>query len=1096
VVLRSGVADQTVRGSQWGSALALCRVTLAPALLVSGLLTPYAYSLAVTNNQVLQFGRLSHVDGLSQDSVRCVLQDRAGFLWFGTVDGLNRYSGQGFDVFRADPDDPQALADDFISALYEDSAGMLWVGTDEGIHRFDPGRGTFTRFPSPLRAGREVRERPLAFLEQTDGTLLVVMGPGVWVLDPRTAVVKRVDDGSVRGLFTSLMRDRHDRLWVGAQAGLFMLDGSHLVPWRRALGAPAALGAELGQVNSICLSPDGTMWIATEEGLVRLRENAGGALDIFCFHHRPEDPRSLPGSRVRKMAFDAAGGLWLATRSGAAWLPAADVTTTENRFVCFRYNPSSRESLADEAVEDVLVDRSGVIWFATYGGGLTRIASHHQPLTPYTRINTPTMLGESVQAAGFDRQGVVWIGTDAGLHSFEPGSGKVVGYRPRPEYLSGRGEFNAKAILEDRSGVLWVGNPIGIYQFDRADGSLERWDHEPNSKVNVRVMFEDRYGVLWVGARSGLFAVDRENQAVVRHQGPGHEVLDGAFVYAIAEDRAGALMLGTLGRGVVVLARDAKGDVVEVTRLTHEPSNPASLSSNDVISIRATRDGTVWFGTTNGLDHWLGAGRGVVRYTEKDGLPNPTVYSVLEDAFGRLWMSTNNGVARLTPQSGAFRKYYLADGLPSTEFNGGAYCQTPSGLLVFGGIRGFCTVLPGQDSQPTQLASVALTELSISGRSHRLPIADRDGPFGTANRPLRLASRERSIGLAFAVLDFVDPKRNHFEYYLEGFERNWSPVGSRSFASYSNLAPARYVFHVRGATSLGVGTKQDAVFYFEIVPALWQRWWFRALLLLGVVLAGAALYREHSQVLRRRLEKDHLEQRLKLKADLTAMVVHDLRTPLTCILAYSSVLKVKADKRVAEAVVAIRESANRMIELINDMLDLSKLEAGKLRIKLVSHRLTDVIERTVHPLEPLLEAKDLKLTLVGDDDGPIEIDGQRIGQVVMNLVANAIKFAPTGSCIEIIQRRVQERDQWFREVTVTDRGPGVDEAHQQYLFNPYAQFEQPDGQKIHKGTGLGLAVSRLIIEMHGGEIFYRRLSPHGAAFTFRIPERPAPQAES
>jgi signal transduction histidine kinase len=513
-----------------------------------------------------------------------------------------------------------------------------------------------------------------------------------------------------------------------------------------------------------------------------------------------------------------------------------------------------------------------------------------------------------------------------------------------------------------------------------------------------------------------------------------------------------------------------------------------------VFSIYRDSAGTLWIGTASGLNKFDMINNRWTLYTRKDGLPNNFIYGVLEERpapgkpVGNLWMSTNKGLSRFNPETGEFKNYDISDGLQSNEFNAGAFIKSRNGLMFFGGINGFNVFDPHQIKENLYVPPVVLTDFQIFNKSVPIRQAD-DSPLKksiTEIREIDLTYRENSFSFGFAALNYISPEKNRYAYMLEGFNRDWILLEKRQLVTYTNVPPGQYIFKVEGSNNDGIWNEKGASVAITISPPFWNTWWFRLLMIVLFLGIFIFLHKMRTTNIRHKLRREQLEKELKLKADFTAMLVHDLRSPLTSILGYSNMLEEMPENvDINRAGKVIARSSEKMMTLINDMLDLSKFEAGKMTLNRRTVRLFEIVTEIVEVMAPLLDRKEINLVWEPDVDTKEEIvfiDPERIGQVVNNLLSNAIKFVASKGTILI---RLSLEDIHFLELSVTDDGPGVAPANRKYLFDKYAQL---DKNLNVKSTGLGLAVSKLIIEAHGGTIGFRPgIEGKGSTFYFRLP---------
>ncbi|MDJ0839344.1 MAG: two-component regulator propeller domain-containing protein [Acidobacteriota bacterium] len=805
--------------------------------------------------------RFDHVDsrvGLSHHTVSSVLQDSRGFLWFGTIDGLNRYDGYRCKVFRHHPRDAGSLSSSFIHCLLEDRQGHLWIGTRDGglsvLRSEDRERGFFRRY-----------------LPRPD--------------DPNSLSHVMVQ---------TLYLDRSDRMWVGTAAGLDLFD--------RAAGRFTAyrLFDEPVTVTGLVEDADGLLWIASHRGLYALDLNRFEQIDpadcrdeVRPYRYKPDNPEGLATDMIGRLLLDKEGRLWLSTRGqGFSMLdratgrfthypPATDGWVPGNPTVAFqdeegrlwigsdgdgltiwdpetgaseryRHQPSRVDSLSHDNVNHIYRSRdgaSGSIWVLTWGGGVNRLIPDDRPfgLVRHDPMDLNSPAGNFIFALHEDRFGDLWVGSSgAGLGRWDRPAGRWTRFVHDPADSESLSHNHVWAITEDDRGDLWLTTEQGgINQLVRKSKDdpvrFRHHRHDPNRadsllEDNHRVFFQDRDGNLWAGGeQEGLSVLTPGNRASgrwrhFRHRPEDPDSLSENLIRCMAQDAEGMLWIGTYSGGLNRMAPSGG----KVRRYRHRDSRADALSHDDVRCVLVTRGGHVWAGTYGGgLNRFHPETDGFSHLTQADGLANNFVYGMLEDGEGALWISTNRGIDRLGPDD-AFTRYDTQHGVQSDEFNTGAYAAGRDGELFFGGVHGFnyfrpeaikARTLRDRDFPPP----VVITDFVIMGETVQLP---REGP-------VRPAYDDKFFSVSFAVLDYHDTDRNRYAYMLEGFDSDWIDNGTRHYAGYTNLDPGVYTLRYRGAGSAGVwseGTPLEIV----ISPPFWQTGWFRALMVLGLALAVLA----------------------------------------------------------------------------------------------------------------------------------------------------------------------------------------------------------------------------------------------------------------
>ena len=1101
--------------------------------------------------QPLSFEHITTEQGLSQNSVNCIFQDRTGFLWIGTQDGLHKYDGYRFTVYRHDPDDPNGLSNNLVHAIYEDQAGMLWVGTDGGgLNRFDRATETFTHFTNdPGNTASLSSDQVTSIYEDRTGMLWVGTRDGLNRFDRETASFApftrdfdHPDNPPVSNNITvrSIYEDDAGVLWIGSEiGGLYRLDrrAGTIKVYRNDPDDPNNLGSN--HVTSIHEDHRGTLWIGTTDAGLKAFDRATET--VTHYRHDPRDASSLSNDYVQSVYEDRAGVLWVGTEGGG--LNRFDRAT--GAFAHYTHRRDDPRSLSSNRVTSIYEDRSGVLWIGTYGGGLNKYHRGRGRFALYRHDpNDANSLNDySVHSIFEDRAGVLWVGTwHGGLTRFDRAANRFTHY---VEGIDSLWHYSVRSIYEDAQGVLWIGTGgLGLYQFDRARAAFTPYlpaAEDTRPWRSIWRIYEDHEGTLWIGANRGLARIDPATNRITRY---GHDPensnnprnLSHNQVRAIGEDRSGALWVGTRD-GLNRFDRETETFV----RYRHVPGDPGSLSDNDILSIYADKAGTLWIGTQRGLNK-LVAGPGQTpdapavfrQYGIADGLPNAVIYGILEDDDGRLWLSTNQGLSQFDPETETFRNYDVSDGLQSQEFNRRAYHKSRRGELFFGGINGLNAFFPDSIRLNLHVPPVVITAVRK---------LDETVALGTAGVPeITLSYADKYLSFEYAALDYANPSKHQYAYMLEGFDDDWIEAGTRRLVTYTNLDPGDYVFRVKGSNNDGIWNEEGASLRITIHPPWWRTGWayaVYALLLIAGIVTAARLQRaqvikkerERTFLLEKELRTDaaeawanylqadnerkelelekakeletayqalekqahQLEELDRTKSRFFANISHEFRTPLTLTLgplenilggAYGAV-----EKPVRAQLALMRRSARHLLRLINQLLDLSKLEAGRMPLHARHGNVVPFLKGIVHAFSSYAERKQLALQFgAAIKDIHFSFDADKLEKVVANLLSNAIKFTPSPGTVRVTVSTLpaSDDDAGWVEIRVKDSGVGIPEEQHTAIFDRFHQVDDSP-TRVQGGTGIGLALTKELVELHGGTIRVESEVGFGSAFIVRIP---------
>ncbi len=788
--------------------------------------------------EVVRFERLTVDQGLSQSWVRTIVQDEQGYLWLGTEDGLNRYDGYEFDIYRHDLEDPDSLADSNVITLLEDAEHRLWVGTLNGLDRLDREANRFIHYRSDAYNSSSLGGMEISVLYQDrQGVMWVgTEDGGLNRYDPASDSFTRYqfaaqDSTSLSNNdVLSIFEDHEGILWVGtALGGLNALDPAtgKFTRYRADPADPSSLSSDA--VRAIYEDRLGNLWVGTDTGGLNLFDRQTKTFKQY--RYQMDDAYSLSGDEVRVIYEDRAGELWIGTKTG---LNRMDRNL--GQFTRFQHDPSDIYSISSDSIWSLYEDRGGILWIGTGGGGVSKYAGSLQKFSLHQNRpqQTATLSDNDVLAIATDKHGSVWVGTHfGGLNRLDDAANDVRVFRHDPRNPTTIAGDDVRALLVDHTGRLWVGlNRGGLdylepYTDDFIHMANTSEDPDGLGEDRVATLFEDRDGNLWVGLwTQGMDRLDRSSETFThyKHDPSESNCLVDNRVRAIYQDHQGLFWIGTYGGFSIWDSQTNR-----FTNYSNDPNNPNSLSNDIVRAFHEDESGNMWIATYGGgLNYFERETQKFTRYTIKDGLPSNALYSILADDSGELWISSNSGLTRFEPKQTLFRNYTPKDGLQGDEFNGGAAFRNSDGEMFFGGINGFNSFYPEQVTDNSSVPPVVITAFRKFNKTVRTDL--RPG------ETIELDYTENFISFDFAALDYYAPLRNQYAYMLEGFDRQWVAAGTRRYASYTNLRGGDYVFRVRGSNSDGIWNVDGFAVNIHIKPPFWEKWWFFGMIF--VVLAG------------------------------------------------------------------------------------------------------------------------------------------------------------------------------------------------------------------------------------------------------------------
>lgn len=808
-----------------------------------------------TNN--LKSVHLSLEEGLSQSNVRCLLQDKTGFIWLGTQDGLNRFDGYGFTVYKHDYGDSNSLSDNLVTCLIEDKEGYLWIGTSDGLNKFDPVKNRFTRFLTDPNDTAKLRGKSiLSLLEDKNGAIWVgTYSGGLSRYDKKKKqFVTYINDQNnpyslSNNSIIALYEDDAANLWIGTYGGgLDKFDKTSGKFYHYKSKNKNSIKSNF--ITALC-GDNTNVYIGTPEGL-----------NIFnyknqrfeTYNHNEKNPLSLCSNKIQSLFRDRSGKVWIGTEDNGV-----DQFDPDRKiFIHDLWKTFESEGEKEKYITSLLMDNNGILWLGTHTDGLYKLVVNSKKFEIFKhdpKIEN-SISNSSIRAIFEDHLKNLWIGTDNGLNKIDFVSKKIVRYTAdsrNPHSLSNNLIWS---IDEDKSGNIWIGTQYGLNKFDPIKKQFQRFVNNPGSAKGIpfniiKYVHVDKEGLIWLGTFAyGLIRYNPINgsfKTFSKNPADPNAISDNVILQII-EDSKNDLWICT-SQGLNKFIRDGE----KFIRYSKESGGKNSIDVNTIYSILEDERGDYWLGTHGGGFIKLNnAGKKIKRYDESNGLSNNVVYGILQDSKKNFWLSTNNGLSKFNPVTEQFKNYDANDGLPSNEFNAGAFLKSSSGKYFFGSIKGMVAFFPDSIEENKKTPPIAITKFKIFEKA--LPgknlFADGD--------EIELSYNDNFFSLEFAALDFTESSKNQYQYLLEGFDPDWVQSGSRRYASYTQVNPGRYVFKVRASNNDGVWNDKGASIIITITPPFWKTWWFR--FAVGATLFAIAFYLYERRISRFKKEKD-IQQR-------------------------------------------------------------------------------------------------------------------------------------------------------------------------------------------------------------------------------------------
>jgi ligand-binding sensor domain-containing protein/signal transduction histidine kinase/DNA-binding response OmpR family regulator len=1066
----------------------------------------------------VKFVHVSTKDGLSQSSIFAIAQDHLDLMWIGTRDGLNKYDAHRFATYRNVPSDSTSLSDNYVTAVFEDNENRLWIGTAQGINLYNREYDRFERVPL---VGRGLPEPFIYAVDQDrNGNIWFCSSAGLFLLksnlenqlqcflvfNGKNIAGHTFPSGS--GNVQQVYQDSRGRHWLSTTNGVYVFEGLARQSNPKFIYAIQQRKSMLNSadVRFVYEMKPGIFWMGTKEGGINVYEEQEGTFRYITNDGAAGNRHSILSSNdVRSLVRDRQGGYWIGTINGLNYYDE------KLGFVSFFKNEHDTYSLADNSIRPIFQDRRGSVWVGTYYGGISIFDRDLAKFRHYEKNGQDDNLAYSVVSGIVqDRYGGFWIGYEGGGLDYMTSDGRVSRhYKHKREDPLSLTNNHVKHIYLDREDNLWVGTYTGGLNLFKKDGQgFVHYKHDPSdisslSNNNVYAITEDSKGNLWIGTYGGGLNVKKAGTdgyfESYRSTNKEQYRLSSDLVRIIYLDSRENLWVGTENGLNVRWAGTDRFDVFHP-----EVDNPQSISGNVILSVYEDEKGRLWIGTSkDGLNEFRYATKDFRRIGIVDGLPGNNVVGIAEES-GILWLSTNNGICAFNPETKEIVHYNLKDGLHGNEFSVGAVCRSRDGELLLGGTHGITTFYPNKISRSSFRPKMIFSEVRVHNKV-LLPESNQlSSKHISVAKELVLSYKDNNVRIDFATLNYITPEKNKYAYRLEGLEEDWNYVNVPT-ATYTNLHPGEYTLQIKGATNDGVWSEEIGTLRLIVLPPWWATWW--AYTIYVVTFAGLLLSvwrfthtrRELRYQLRlKQLEAANEKKMADIKANFYTHISHELRTPLTLILGpvHQMLSEAKEGDPRRSTLQVVRQNAQRLLRLVNELLDSRKNELGLVRLQVEEYQLLDLIQEVLYSFREEIRLRNIAIDLKYSEPLPkVWLDYTQMEKVFFNLLGNALRFVPQGGKVWIhlsVMDKSDRSEKGVVRIEIGDNGPGIPAKDLPFIFDLFYQSENPLTTKKRYGSGLGLALTRDIVWMHGGNIEARsqheELSTDSfTVFTMRMP---------
>jgi signal transduction histidine kinase/ligand-binding sensor domain-containing protein/DNA-binding response OmpR family regulator len=1081
-----------------------------------------------------KFKTLTSKDGMSSSHSRCLAQDEQGLIWIGTNDGLNVFNGYEFKNYVHTDTSDISLGRNFITALFFDNQKRLWVGSHRGVDLYNAEKDDFILF-NPANERLPGSNSINWFYQDQNNTLFAGTNYSLNYFNEATRKFEKHEFPSqlnIKGKVTAMLQDRSGKYWLGTENGLYQYvpeDKSFLRFIHNGFGSLTD-----NQINTLFEDKNGRIWVGTRNGLnLYLGKNKG----FKHYLNEKGNANSISFNFINCIQEDISGNIWVGTSEGGL----NKLDPSSQTFIRFLRDDHDPFGLADNSVKDIMVDKNGALWITGFRGLNYQSPYQLQFDNLSFKAFDPGSLRDNFTTTIFkDSKGYIWVGNRNGISSFGPCSINFTHYTHQPGNPTSIADGAVLNISEDSEGNIWTRTHTKKFnKLNRERNTFESYSFEPPGREmnqeDLKFMYASTDGNIWVTLKDGIVQYDQSKNTISYHYIPDSIRRGGpSYLY---EDRKGNFFVISRDQVYIFDKQKLEFSFADLIPEEHKPFH--------ITQIYEDEDDNFWIGSTHHGLMFINPKENVSKlYRPGKDLPLFNIQGILKDNANQLWMGTNKGLARLDLLTGEHQLYTLSDGLHHNEFNLNAAVISEDGKMYFGGSHGISTFYPENILKNPHPPKVVFTNFELFNQAVEI---GNDTPLKKAlglTKHIELDYTQSVLSFQFAALNYNSSEKNQYAYRMLGFEDEWNYSGTRRHVTYTNLAPGRtYTFQVKASNNDGVWNEEGTSIDIYITPPFWATWWFYSLMVIIVLGSTYALYRWRTRQLymqRKSLErmvkertveveaqkeklaahaqnlksankeiksknKEILKQAEKLrtiddlKTKFLANISHEFRTPLTLILVplEDLISKSKPNSETNRLLSMMDRNARRLLHLINQLLDLSKIEHGKLKLDLKTDDINSFVRSLALPFGPLAKKDEIIYELnFPNEEVWAAFDADKVEKIVYNLISNAFKFTQSKGKIEVcLEKRqrmscgiqnTQHSVEHYVQISVRDSGQGIDSNHLPFIFDRFYQAE-PSSARKSEGTGVGLALTKELVSMHHGEINVESTLGLGTLFVVKLP---------
>jgi len=1075
--------------------------------------------------QNIPFKHLTTENGLSNNKILDVIQDKTGFIWLATDDGLNRFDGYRIKVYRHKSNDSTSISNNSIWTLFEDRTGFIWVGTKSGeLNRYDPNTDRFTSWEIKSEFVKENSIKSI--YEDSQGAIWIgTYKSGLYRFDPVTEKIENWRNAPLNksslsnNYITSIVEDTDGNLLISTYIGLnkfnYQKSKNNFIKYFYDINNPNTLSNNLIWSLSKSKNYPKLVWIGTADGLTSYRSDSKSFSRIQISNPQNIQFGTSTGNVIEEIN-EEEKLLWIDSYAGL--LRINQNTGQSSRYLSQK---NSSDYLINNQINKILKDRSGVTWIATENGlsyfssKSTKFNNVHS--NKYGVLDFNLLKDKNITAITQTSNGTIWFGTDNGLYQSNNVNGKII----IKEYPGLKG-IHIWSLTSTEADDLWIGTyGSGLIFLDVKNNQIKKWQFADRRLQTQSVLFNksvlnDDQNNLWIGFWGlGLAKINNVTRDFKLWQSTAKNSESGIShndVWALYRDSKDRMWIGTNGGGLNLLVDEANSEFI---KWLADENQPNSISGNSIYSIIESKTGKhntksnqtiLWIGTNKGLNKFVISNSAnaseksrfnveIIKYSIKDGLADNSINGILEDADGNLWLGTNSGISLFEVAKNKFTNFTKSDGIIGSNFNTTSAFRTQNGLLLFGSSSGSNYFDPKQIIPSSYFAPVVLTDFQIFNQSIN---AGEKSPL-TKNisiaKEVILSYNQNVFSFEFAALDYNSPQSIQYAYMMEGFDEDWIESGSRRFVTYTNLSPGKYKFKVKATNADGIWNENATELAVIINSPWWATGWAYALYVL-VIIAGLytirrfELNRTRLKNILRMQEYEAIKQKEidETKSRFFANLSHEFRTPLMLIKGpLEQLIDDESNKKIIDRYKMIQRNTENLQSLIDQLLELTQLESASVPVKAAKENLISVLSGLLSSFESLADDKKIKLTFNSKFDLlPAWIDKDKLEKIIYNLLSNAFKFTPVSGSISVNVNKISIDENEYAEIKVSDTGIGIPHQKLEKIFDRFYQVDDSN-QRSFGGSGIGLALVKELIDLHKWNITVVSEIDKGTEFTINIP---------